>query len=259
MSSSATLLLRHISYSIINLLLPIYNRPLFLWYNLGMFLVNFLNSNDGFIQVILVLALVVVTGLYFLQTRRQANILEHQVTEMKNQEAQRRKDEADKENRDRKERYLNEIIQWANDVNTRVYNISILTGDRYNEDRNTLWILGGLHNKGKYIKTTAEYIFGNPLKDSISDTGQAMSRYAGTIAYFVERELKVFAMPDNERDRIVKELDEAIAEDLRNSKGDIPSFAMEDAIKSECATSMRDKAILTLDICVVLKDDLLNK
>ena len=154
--------------------------------------VNFLNSNDGFVQTILVLALVVVTGFYFWQTRRQANILEHQVTELKNQEKQRRQDENDKENRDRKERYLNEIIQWANEVNTRICDIRILTGDQYREDRNTIWILWGLGNNGKYISTTAEYIFGNPLKDSIMATRDAMGIYALTIVYFIER---VFEMP----------------------------------------------------------------
>lgn len=175
------------------------------------------------------------------------------------QEKQRRKDEANKNNRDRKERYLNEIIQWANDVNSRLYDIGILTGIRYTEERNILFILAGLGVKGKYIKTIAAYIFGNPLTDSIKATGNAMGIYAETIRYFVERKFEISGMPDNERDRLVKELDEAIAEDHRNSKRAIHNSAKEDAIIQKRAESLRDKALITLDICAALKDDLLIK
>lgn len=179
------------------------------------------------------------------------------INESNTREQLERNERLQRENRDRKERYLNEIIQWANDVNTQVYDISILTGDRYNENRNTVWILISLANKSKYIRTIAEYIFGNPLKDSIKATGKAISIYGASLTYLVERKFEVLGIPDNERDIIVKELNEAIAED--DSSMGVTSFAMRDAIKRKFAESMRDKAIITLDICAELKDDLLIK
>lgn len=63
-------------------------------------------SVDGIIQGLLVLALVVVTFGYFLQTRKQAKALENQISIMKNREIQTKK-----------EKILDDIISWASSIN----------------------------------------------------------------------------------------------------------------------------------------------
>jgi len=165
----------------------------------------------------------------------------------------------EKESRDRKERYLNEIIQWLNDVITRPLDIGVLTGSRYTQNRNIIWILHALGDKGIYIKKLASSIFGNPLTDSIAATRDAIGMYAETMLYFIERKFEILGMPDDGIDRITKELDEAIAEDNRSAARGIPSTKMQDAIERNRAESKRDKALIALDICVSLKADLLIK
>lgn len=165
----------------------------------------------------------------------------------------------DKEDRDRRERYLNEIIEWANDLNTRIYGIDILGESRSAEERKTIWILAGLGNKGKYILTMAEYIFGNRLKDSVRTTGSASGIYGESLVYINNRTFEIVGMPKTKIDSIVRELDEAIAEDQRNTTSLKISTTKQDIILQKHAESLRDAAITTLNICAEIKADLLTK
>ena len=164
-----------------------------------------------------------------------------------------------REEYDRKERYLNEIIEWANDLNTHIYGIDILGETRSTEDRKVIWILAGLGNKGKYILAVAERIFGNRLKDSIKATGNAAGIYAESLIYINNRTFEIIGMLQTEIDSIVRELDEAIAEDQRNTTSLEISTTKQDIILQKHAESLRDKAITTLSICAEIKADLLIK
>jgi len=87
------------------------------------------------------------------------------------QEQQRRKDEAEKENRDRNERWLNEIIQWAADTVTSTSLSDIRLISLKGKE-----LAGGLHSaiyplksKGQYIKHLSA-AFDSSLENAVQKT-----------------------------------------------------------------------------------------
>lgn len=169
-----------------------------------------------------------------------------------------RKETLEKENRDRKERYLNEIINWANDVNTNFQNLAIFNENPFDTLSNLSRVAMSLSNKGWSMRIIAEKALKNDvLKKSITDTGRAVVRYGESCNYLSKGieggEFLMMNITKNQQAIYTRELDIALASYKRDINiKDIVT------IEGKLAENMRDKAIKTLDMCISLKSELLK-
>ena len=163
----------------------------------------------------------------------------------------------EREKRDRRERLLDEIIEWANNVNTQVNDFALLSERFVDTLSNISRMTHGLNNRGRYVKSIAEKVLDNKaLKKSISNTGKAIAVYGASLRYFTDGveggEFLVMNMTKKQKANYTEKLDVALA--LYKKDGNLNEMNI---LAGKLEESMRDNAIKTLDICVQLKADLL--
>jgi hypothetical protein len=168
-----------------------------------------------------------------------------------------RKDTLEKEAKDRKERYLDEIISWANDVNTKVYDYDLFRDDIGNNYLNLSNVSHGLLNKGIFIKSISEIALKNEkLTNSVIDTCHEIAIFGASCRYFangvVGGKFSIAKMTKEEKVKYTKELDSAIKSTKKNKKTNI------DVIAGKLEDNMREKANITLQVCVMIKKELLE-
>ncbi len=179
------------------------------------------------------------------------------VTSSNAQEKRRSEEALARENRDRRERYLDGIIEWANDVNIKIYDHTLFGNDASKNYMNLSIISFGLLNKGMFMESISRTIFKNEkLTNSIRDTCNEILKFGASCRYFADGVVGgKFAIENITNEQILeytKELDSALKSYKKNEKCDI------DVIAGKLEKNMRVKANLALDVCATTKSELIT-
>lgn len=174
------------------------------------------------------------------------------------QEQQRRKDEAERENRDRNERWLNEIIQWATDVIT-----ATTVGDIRIISLEGKQLVGGLYatvcpleSKSHYIKHLAS-TFDNSLEDATQKTCSKLESYISSLKDAIVAESAEFKNVLEEAIRHGNSLSKLATKVIDNASNikisDISRLTNDENISSEDKT-LSNKALTLTDVEEHLKE-----
>ena len=159
--------------------------------------------------------------------------------------------------KDKKEKLLNDIIEWANDVNTQFQNLTIFEPDLFNTFFKSSMVALGLSNKGWFMKLIAETSLKNEeLKYSISSTGKAIGIFGASLRYLSDRvisgEFLMMKLSKKQKEKFTNELDVLLESYIKTK------YIKDIVTKTgKLEENMRKKAMKTLEVCANIKNKLL--
>lgn len=176
---------------------------------------------------------------------------------------QLKKDAVARENRDRIERILNEIIQWSNDLFTEISDVNTLTGSREERYNSIAVKLVGINNKGRYIYELTREVFGkSDLPRLLRSLGKTSAITSSSLKYIIGMGFtQLLTSGETRQDEIaeiINNMNIALEKDRKTTEQCKPSTKEVDAIVRGFENDIR---LCTMDIsalCAQLKASLLN-